>query len=84
MNNKPKMIARIPIIILKAETLFNIDAIPTNTKLTPINIDISPELIKGKIMKINPKIMDNIPDDLLISIFYPPCFRKFTFSSEKM
>ena len=78
MNSKPNMIARIPIIILSAENSVRIDAIPKNSKLTPIMIDTNPELTKGKIMKINPKIMDNIPDTLLGSMFFPPKFLLLT------
>lgn len=74
MNSKPNMIARIPIIILSADNSVSIDAIPKKSKLTPIMIDTNPELTKGKIMKINPKIMDNIPDTLLGSMFFPPKF----------
>ena len=74
MNSKPNMIARIPIIILGADNSVSIDAIPKNSKLTPIMMDTNPELTKGKIMKINPKIMDNIPDTLLGSMFFPPKF----------
>lgn len=70
MNNKPNMIARIPITIFIAENPPSIDAIPKNTKLTPIRTDTSPELKIGKIIKINPKIIDNIPDVLLASIFF--------------
>ena len=61
--------AKIPIMMLNAENSVNIDAIPKNSKLTPIITDVTPELIIGKIIKINPKIMDNIPDILCDSIF---------------
>ena len=74
MNNKPNMIARIPIITLNAENSVNIDAIPKNTKLIPIMMDTNPELKTGQIIKINPKIMDNIPATLLDSMFFPPNF----------
>ncbi len=82
MNNSPNIIARIPTMILNAENPDNITAIPKNTKLTPIRIDTNPVLKIGKIIKINPKIMDNIPADLLASIFFPPYFVMLTFSSE--
>ena len=71
MNNKPNMTATIPIMIFIAEKFISIDAIPKNTKLNPIRIDTSPELKIGKIIKINPKIIDNIPDTLLISMDFP-------------
>ena len=83
MNNKPNMIARIPITIFSAENPPNIDAIPKNTKLIPIRIDTSPELKIGKIIKINPKIIDNIPDVLLASMFFPPNFVILTFQVKK-
>ena len=62
MNKKPNMIARIPIIILNPENPASIAAIPKNIKLIPIIMDTVPALNNGKIIKINPKIMDNIPD----------------------
>ena len=79
MNNKPNMMARIPIMIFNAENSVSIEAIPKNTKLTPIMMDITPELKIGKIIKINPKIIDNIPDVLLASIFFSSkfCFTHF-------
>lgn len=84
MNNKPNMMARIPTMTLGAENPPNIDAIPKNSKLTPIMIDTNSELKIGKIIKINPKIIDNIPDVLLASIFFPPNFCYAHFSSEKI
>lgn len=66
------MIARIPTITLNAENPDNKDAIPKNTKLTPISMETNPVLIIGKIIKINPKIMDSIPVILLDSMFFPP------------
>ena len=69
MNNKPNMMARTPIITFSAENSVSIDAIPKNNKLTPIRMDTIPELIIGKIIKINPQIIDINPDDLLASIF---------------
>ena len=42
-------------MILTAEKLINIDAIPKTTKLTPIMMDTNPGLRIGKIIKINPK-----------------------------
>lgn len=74
MNNKPNSMARIPTMIFNAENSVSIDAIPKNNKLTPIMIDTNPELRIGKIIKINPKIIDIIPDDLLASMFFPPNF----------
>lgn len=79
INNNPNMIARIPTITLNAENPDNKDAIPKNTKLTPISMETNPVLIIGKIIKINPKIMDNIPAILFCSMFFPPknCFAHF-------
>ena len=62
INIKPNMMARIPIMIFGAENPSNNDPIPKNSKLTPIMMDTSPVLKIGKIIKINPKIIDNIPD----------------------
>lgn len=62
MNNIPNMMARIPTMILKAENPASIDAIPKNSKLNPIRMDTTPELKIGQIIKINPNIIDNIPD----------------------
>lgn len=61
----------------------SIAEIPKNTKLTPIRMDTNPELIIGQIIKINPKIMDNIPDALLASIFFSSKFCYAHFSSEQ-
>ena len=72
MNSNPNMIARIPIIILMALNPVNSAAIPKNIKLIPIMMDTTPELKNGKIIKINPKITDNIPDILFGSIVFPP------------
>lgn len=83
MNSSPNIIARIPIMILLAVNPANTNAIPKNNKLIPIIMDTTPELKIGKIIKINPKIMDNIPDILFASMFFPPNFVIFTFSSEK-
>ena len=79
VNSNPNIIARIPITILIAENPASINAIPKNTKLIPIRIDTSPELKIGNIIKINPKITDNIPDILFGSIFFPPkiCYIHF-------
>ncbi len=81
MNSRPKMIARIPTIMLKAENSVSIDAIPKNSKLTPIMTDTNPELRIGKIIKINPKMMDSIPDTLLGSMFFSSKCVVFAFSS---
>ena len=72
MNSSPNMIDRIPIMILLAVNPANTNAIPKNNKLIPIIMDTTPELKIGKIIKINPKIMDNIPDILFASMFFPP------------
>ena len=69
-NINPNIIARIPTIILKAENPDIINAIPKTTKLAPIRIDNAAELKIGKIIKNNPKIMDNIPDILFGSMFF--------------
>ena len=82
MNNRPNSMARIPTMIFNAENSVSIDAIPKNSKLTPIMMDTNPELKIGKIIKIKPKIMDSIPDDLLASMFFPPnfCYAHFAAS----
>ena len=69
-------------MIFGAENPPSIDATPKNSKLSPIRTDTNSELKIGKNMKINPKIIDTIPDDLLASMFFPPNFVMFTFSSE--
>ena len=70
---------RIPIMIFCATNPFSIAIIPKNTKLTPIITDAVPALITGKIMKNNPKTMDNIPAILLDSIFFSSklCYAHF-------
>ena len=83
VNSNPNIMARIPIMILLAVNPASINVIPKKNKLIPIMIDTTPELKTGKIIKINPKIMDNIPDILIGSIVFPPNFFMFTFSSEK-
>lgn len=62
VNSNPNITARTPITILVAVNPASINAIPKNTKLTPIKMDATPELKMGNIIKINPKITDNIPD----------------------
>ena len=62
VNANPTIIARIPIIILNAVNPLNINTIPRNTKLNPIRTVNATELKIGQIIKINPKIMANIPD----------------------
>lgn len=84
MNIKPNMAAKIPIMIFAVEKLISIDAIPKNNKLNPIKIDTNPVLKIGKIIKINPKIIDNIPDILVTSMFFPPNFFMFTFHVKSM
>lgn len=72
MNTIPTIMARIPIIILTAENPDSINAIPKNTKLNPIKMDNVAVLKTGKIIKINPKSIDNIPAILFCSICFPP------------
>ena len=62
--------------------MLNVNSNPNIMARIPIMMDTTPELKIGKIIKINPKIMDNIPDILFGSIFFPPNFVVFTFSSE--
>ena len=69
MNIKPHITANIPTIIFIGEILISIDAIPKNNKLIPIKTDTNAVLNIGKIIKINPKIIDNIPAILLTSIY---------------
>ena len=71
-NTSPSRMARIPTIILSAENSDSINAIPKNTKLNPIKMDKNAVLKIGQIIKINPKIIDNNPDSLFDSIFFPP------------
>ena len=76
MNKNPNMTAISPIIIVITEkvlsTLFlmlipmNIAEIPKNSKLNPTITEINPAENIGKIMKIKPRIMLNIPAPLLI------------------
>lgn len=70
VNINPIIIIRIPIMILNAENSVNITAIPKNIKLNPIRMVSAAVLKIGKIIKINPKIMDNIPPILFGSIFF--------------
>lgn len=69
-NTIPKMIARIPIMMLNAENPDRINTIPKNIKLNPIKMDNVAVLKIGQIRKINPNIIDNIPDILFDSIFF--------------
>ena len=62
MNTSPTITARIPIMILNAVNPDTINAIPKNTKLNPMNMDKVAVLSTGQIIKINPKIIDNIPE----------------------
>jgi hypothetical protein len=71
-NITPIMMARIPIMILKAVNPVRIIAIPKNIRLNPMKIDTVAVPKTGKIRKINPKIMASIPDVLFGSIFFPP------------
>ena len=61
-NTNPTRIARIPITILSALNPDRINAIPKNIKLNPIRMDKNAVLKIGQIKKINPKIIDKIPD----------------------
>ncbi len=61
-------------MILTVEKLINIAAIPRNIKLNPIKTDTNAVLKIGKIIKINPKTIDNIPAILLTSICFPSKF----------
>ena len=72
MNTSPTRMARIPTIMFNAENSDSINAIPKNTKLNPIKMDKNAVLKIGQIKKINPKIIDNNPDILFDSIFFPP------------
>ena len=72
INTSPTRMARIPTIILTAENSDSINAIPKNIKLNPIKMDKNAVLKIGQIRKINPKIIDNNPDILFDSIFFPP------------
>ena len=71
-NTKPTRMARIPTIMLSAENSDSINAIPKKIKLNPIKMDKNAVLKIGQIKKINPKIIDNIPDILFDSICFPP------------
>ena len=78
-NTTPTIIDSIPIIILNAVNPAKINIIPKNIKLTPMRRDNAAVPNIGKIIKINPKIRDNIPDILFDSIFFPPNFVIFRF-----
>ena len=69
----------IPTIILNAVNPDTINITPKNIKLIPITRENATVVKKGKIIKINPKIIDNIPDILFNSIFFPPkiCYIHF-------
>ena len=82
-NTSPTKMARIPTIILSAENPDRINAIPKIIKLNPMKMDKNAVLKIGQIIKINPKIIDNIPDILFDSMFFLLQFVVFTFSSEK-
>ena len=71
-NISPIRMARIPTTIFAALNPDSIEAIPKNTKLNPITMDKNAVLKIGQIIKINPKIIDNNPDILFDSIFFPP------------
>ena len=74
MNTSPTITARIPIMILNAVNPDTINAIPKNTKLNPMNMDNVAVLSTGQIIKINPKIIDNIPASLFGSMFFSSNF----------
>ena len=71
-NINPIIMDRIPIAILDAVNPVNINAIPRKIKLIPMKRDNAAVVKTGQIIKINPKIMDNIPDTLFVSIYFPP------------
>ena len=71
-NINPIIMDRIPIAILDVVNPANINAIPRKIKLIPIKMDNAAVVKTGQIIKINPKIMDNIPDNLFVSIYFPP------------
>ena len=74
MNISPTIMARIPIMILNAVNQDTTNAIPKNTKLNPMNMDNVAVLSTGQIIKINPKIIDNIPASLFGSMFFLQIF----------
>lgn len=74
MNLSPTIMARIPIMILNAVNPDTTNAIPKNTKLNPMNMDNVAVLSTGQIIKINPKIIDNIPASLFGSMFFLQIF----------
>lgn len=74
MNISPTIMARIPIMILDAVNPDTTNAIPKNTKLNPMNMDNVAVLSTGQIIKINPKIIDNIPASLFGSMFFLQIF----------
>jgi hypothetical protein len=78
-NTSPTRIAIIPITTLIAENPIRIIAKPKNIKLTPMRMDTATVPKTGKIKKINPKIIDNIPDSLFGSMFFLQKFVIFTF-----
>ena len=64
-----------PLVLLIPSLMFNpmnIDEIPKNSKLKPTITETNPAENIGNNMKINPKIIDNIPAPLLMFIFSPP------------
>ena len=61
-NTSPTKMARIPITIFIALNPDSIEAIPKNTKLSPIRMDRNAVLKIGQIIKINPKSIDKTPD----------------------
>ena len=71
-NINPIIMDRIPIAILDAVNPASINAIPRKIKLIPMKRDNAAVVKTGQIIKINPKIMDNIPDTLFVSIYFPP------------
>ena len=75
-NTNPTIMDRTPTTTLIAENPVRSIAIPKNIMLSPIKMDNVAVLKIGKIIKINPNIIDNIPAILFCSIFFPPkiCF----------
>ena len=69
-NINPTIMAIIPTTIFIPLNPASINAIPKKIRLIPMKIETNAVLKIGQIIKINPKIMDNIPDILVGSIFF--------------
>ena len=84
-NTNPNMMAITPTRTFSASSPLNINVIPKTNKLSPRVKDTAAVLKIGKIIKINPKIMDIIPYILLDSMFFLQNFVFFFyFSSVKL